>query len=120
MGNPALIIYPNKCAAQRSFYLLINAAYFHTSLLFCRAGVHRGCSVPGGSGYVASSQACQALKNLLGSCREHPAYVEDRGIVKYQLFNERMASNLPPLLFKKKKESGEVILSIMQELLKWF
>lgn len=51
---------------------------------------------------MANSQACQVLKKPVGSCRKYQAYVEDRGIVKYQLFNEWKASNLPPLLFKKK------------------
>lgn len=28
MGNPALVIYPNKCTDQRGFYLLINTVSF--------------------------------------------------------------------------------------------
>lgn len=101
MGNPALVIYPNKCTDQRSFYLLINTELvsYLPALLQSRSAPRLQFLV--GSGCVASSQACQALKKPLGFCRKYQAYVEDRGIVKYQLFNEWMASNLPPLLVKK-------------------
>lgn len=60
-------------------------------------------AVPLLEGVVRRDHSLPGSRETIGFCRKHQAQGENQGIVKYQLFNEWMASNWLPLLFKKKE-----------------